>query len=369
MSKPDTVLTERSRSAQDKARVLREALPWITRWAGRTVVVKCGGSALASAAVTTGAATGTGAVAASDGERADRERADGEPGAGERGDGESANGGRADGQDGGLLRALAGDIALLQRVGLRVVVVHGGGPQITDLAGRLGLAPDFVDGQRVTDAAMLEVVEKVLLGEVNPALVNTITAAGTRAAGLAGTDAELLVARASDPRLGYVGEVDTVNPESVRTLLDGGVVPVVATVGRDPHGRAYNINADTAASALASALGADKLIYLTDVPGLYADFGAESAGTTADGATDGDGIDDAKPTLVSSTTATSLRRMLEAGELHTGMVPKIGGVVSALEAGVGQTHLLDGRVEHALLLEIFTDEGVGTMILPGESPR
>ncbi|MGH8898442.1 MAG: acetylglutamate kinase [Egibacteraceae bacterium] len=287
-------LTDRAKAAQAKARVLREALPWITRWAGRTVVVKYGGNA----SVGMQAAT------------------------------------------------FAADVALLHSVGLRVVVVHGGGPQISALSERLGLEPTFVEGQRVTDAATLEVVRMVLLGQVNPQLVGMICSAGAPAVGVAGTDAGLIRARQGDPALGAVGEVEAVDPHVLVTLLDSGAVPVVATVGRDPEGRELNINADTVAGAVAVSLRADKLIYLTNVPGLYEDFGTASS------------------TLLSEVGVGRLRAMLTSGELHTGMIPKVASIVAAFDGGIEQAHLLDGRIEHALLLEIFTDEGIGTMVTP-----
>ena len=290
-------LTDRTRTAQDKARVLREALPWITRWAGRTIVVKFGGNV-------SGSAEAPDALAA----------------------------------------AFAADIALLHSVGLRVVVVHGGGPQISDLSRRMGLEARFVDGLRVTDDAMLEVVRMVLLGQVNPWLVGLISAAGASAVGVSGTDAQLVTARPADPALGRVGEVADVDAAVLHSLLDDGVVPVVATLGRGRDGAEYNINADTVAGAVAVALAADKLIYLTNVPGLYEHFGT------------------AESTLLSQISVERLRAMLDSGELETGMVPKIRSVVEALRGGVARAHLLDGRVEHALLLEIFTDEGIGTMV-------
>jgi acetylglutamate kinase len=290
-------LTDRTKAAQDKARVLREALPWITRWAGRTVVVKYGGNVT------------------------------------------------PDESDGGLLDAFAADVALLRLVGLRIVVVHGGGPQISALSERLGLETRFVDGRRVTDEATLDVVKMVLLGQVNPALVGRITAAGATAAGVAGTDGNLLTVRpAAGGALGLVGEVERVHPHVLTTLLDDGVVPVVATVGRGLDGADYNVNADTVAGAIARALAADKLIYLTNVPGLYEDFGATGE------------------QLLSEVGVAQLKAMLAGGALHTGMVPKVESIVAALDGGVASAHLLDGRIEHALLLEIFTDEGVGTMV-------
>jgi acetylglutamate kinase len=291
-------LPARAVRAQDKARVLREALPWITRWADRTIVVKVGGSV---------------------------------------GRGETTS---------AMEAAFAADVALLRSVGLKVVVVHGGGPQISHLADRLGLRSSFVDGRRVTDAAMLEAVRFVLLGQVNPHLVGLISQAGARAVGVAGTDAALVTARPADPALGFVGEVAAVDPTVLHPLLDRGVVPVVATVARGEDGQDYNVNADTVAAAVAGALQADKLIYLTNVAGLYDSFGSDDR------------------SLLSEVDVPQLQHMLAAGEIVTGMVPKIAGCVDALEHGVRRAHLLDGRVEHALLLEIFTDAGIGTMIVP-----
>jgi acetylglutamate kinase len=299
-------LTHRTRAAQDKARVLREALPWITRWSGRTIVVKYGGNV-----------------------------------AGEAGAGDTTGPGLSPHDP--LAQAFAADIALLRSVGLRVVVVHGGGPQISALSARLGLEARFEAGQRVTDEATLEAVRMVLLGQVNPWLVGLITGAGADAVGVSGTDGGLVRA-APTPALGRVARVAGVRPQVLVSLLDDGVVPVLATLGRGPDGLDYNINADLVAGAVATALGADKLIYLTNVPGLYENFG------TADSA------------LLSEVGIDRLQRMLDADELVTGMVPKIRAVVDALTGGVWQAHLLDGRIEHALLLEIFTDEGIGTMV-------
>lgn len=294
-------LTHRAKVAQDKARVLREALPWIQRWSGRTVVVKYGGNVAA-------------------------------PG---------------DGVDEATL-AFAADIALMQSVGVHVVVVHGGGPQISTLADRLGLTSTFVDGQRVTDEAMLEVVRLALLGHVNPWLVDLISGAGAPAVGVAGLDAGLITAVPIDPALGHVGDVGALDPGVLHGLIADGAVPVVATLGRSEQGQIYNINADRVAGAIAVALRADMLIYLTNVPGLYEHFGTDAS------------------TLLSEVGVERLRQMLEDGELHTGMVPKIASVVGALDGGVAKAHLLDGRIEHALLLEVFTDEGIGTMVVPGQ---
>jgi acetylglutamate kinase len=319
MTAPESQLTSRTRLAQDKARILREALPWITRWSGRTIVVKFGGN-VAGPRSASGASAGSGADRAGDAD------------------------------DEALTASFAADIALLRSVGMRVVVVHGGGPQISALSERLGLQPRFVDGRRVTDDATLEAVKMALLGQVNPALVRLISAAGAAAVGVAGTDGGLIeVEPARGGELGWVGEVTVVRPAILEALLDDGLVPVLATLARGADGHDYNVNADTVAGAVARALDADKFIYLTNVPGLYEDFGTDDA------------------SLLSVVTRDRLRAMLDEGELTTGMVPKVESIITALDGGVRQAHLLDGRIEHALLLEIFTDEGIGTMVTSEEA--
>lgn len=297
----NVLMTDRAKAAQDKARVLQEALPWMTRWTGRTVVVKYGGNALHAAP------------------SADPTAVPEDP-------------------------SFARDVALLRSVGVRVVVVHGGGPQISALADRLGLETDFVDGRRVTDLPTLQAVQMALLGQVNPMLVRMISDAGTAAVGVAGTDSGLVTAVQHDPRLGLVGKVDLVDPTLLDQLLDSGRVPVMATLCTTADGRVVNVNADEVAGAVAVALGADKLIYLTNVAGLYENFGTPDS------------------TLLSEVGVQRLNEMLEGDELVTGMIPKIASIVDAIAGGVPQAHLLDGRIEHALLLEIFTDSGVGTMI-------
>ena len=301
---PDEAGAQRIEAAQEKAAVLREALPWITRFHGQTVVIKYGGNAMV---------------------------------------------------DGDLKRSFAADVALLHFVGLRPVVVHGGGPQISQLADQLGVESSFVGGLRVTDAAMMDVVRMALLGLVNPEVVGLVQEAGAPAVGVAGTDAGLLSVRpAQGPDgedLGLVGEIESVRTGYLHELLADGFLPVVATVGRDADGAERNVNADLAAGAVAAALGASKLVYLTDVPGLYTDFG-----------------DPDREALISEVTVGALQTMLAEGRLHTGMRPKIRSIVDAIGAGVPQAHILDGRVLHAVLIEIFTDEGVGTMITPTERP-
>ncbi len=287
-------------AAQDKASVLREALPWITRFHGQTIVVKYGGNAMV---------------------------------------------------DEQLKRSFAADIALLHFVGLRPVVVHGGGPQISELAERLDVRSSFVGGLRVTDAAMLDVVQMALLGQVNPELVRHVQDAGAPAVGVAGTDAGMLHVRAAvgpgGEDLGLVGEVDAVDTTVITDLLDDGLLPVIATMGRGPDGEVRNVNADLAAGAIAAALGASKLVYLTDVPGLYLDFGDEGS-------------------LLSEITTGRLQEMIDAEQLHAGMRPKVRSILQALGDGVPQAHILDGRVLHAILIEMFTDEGVGTMVTAGD---
>ncbi len=300
---PVSPADERASAAQQKASVLREALPWITRFHGATVVVKYGGNAMV---------------------------------------------------DEELKRSFAADVALLHFVGLRPVVVHGGGPQIDEVSRRFGLEPRFVDGLRITDEETMEVVRMVLLGRVNPELVGLIAEAGAPAIGVAGTDASLLTVTAAvgpdGEDLGRVGEIDTVDAIVLERILDDGFVPVVATVGRDAAGDDRNVNADIAAGAIAAALRAAKLVYLTDVPGLYRDLGDEGS-------------------LLSEVPSTHLSVMLEGDALHAGMRPKVSSIVSALEQGVPQAHILDGRVLHAVLLEIFTDEGVGTMVTAAGTGR
>ncbi|MDX1509998.1 MAG: acetylglutamate kinase [Nitriliruptorales bacterium] len=286
----------RSSAAQQKAAVLREALPWITRFHGHTVVVKYGGSAMV---------------------------------------------------DEQLKASFAADIALLHFVGLRPIVVHGGGPQISETAAAFGVESTFIAGLRVTDESMMDVVRMTLLGKVNPEVVSLIQQAGAPAVGISGIDADLLRVRAArgpdGEDLGLVGEVSGVNVRVLENLLDDGLLPVVATIGRDEHGQDHNVNADLAAGAIAGALAASKLVYLTDVPGLYLDFGDEGS-------------------LVSEVSVGRLREMLAEDSLHEGMRPKVQSIVGALEQGVERAHILDGRVLHAVLLEIFTDEGVGTMV-------
>ena len=280
------------------ARLLIEALPYIQQFAGKTIVVKYGGNALAGAT------------------------------------------------DDDSLGAFARDIALLHAVGIKPVVVHGGGPQISALMERLGKTPTFHNGLRVTDAETIEIVSMVLLGTVNPQIVSAVNFHGAPAVGVSGHDAKMFVVAPRDEALGYVGDITRVDATIVKELLADSRVPIVATLGSHPSGQAYNINADTAAGALAEALGAEKLIYLTDIEGLRTDK------------------DDAK-SIVRQTTTSQLRAMLGSGSIDGGMIPKIESCISAIERGVFQAHILDGRIAHVLLFELFTDAGVGTMVSKG----
>jgi acetylglutamate kinase len=277
---------------QEKATTFVEALPWLARFHGRTVVVKYGGHAMADPAA------------------------------------------RA---------AFAEDVVLLRYVGLRPVVVHGGGPQITAHLDRLGIESTFAGGRRVTTAETMQVVRMVLVGQVNRDVVGGLNAYGPFAVGLSGEDANLLTAEPLDPALGYVGEVTGVDTGAITALLNDARIPVVATVAKGIDGALYNVNADTAAAALAVALDAEKVVFLTDVEGLYADYPANDS-------------------VVSEIKAAELEALLPS--LSAGMVPKMEACLLAVRGGVPRAHVLDGRVPHALLLEVFTDDGIGTMVTP-----
>ncbi|HVX21750.1 MAG TPA: acetylglutamate kinase [Acidimicrobiales bacterium] len=274
-----------------------EALPYIRRFAGKVVVVKYGGNALAGS------------------------------------------------DEAAALASLAEDVVLLRSVGLLPVVVHGGGPQIGDLLARLGKQTEFRDGLRVTDAETLDIARMVLVGKVNRDIVSAINVHGPLAVGLSGEDANLITAGQRAVELGYVGDVVEVDPTILQRLLAEGLIPVLATIGADTGGQAYNINADTVAGVIAEALAAEKLVFLTDIEGLRAD------------PTD-------PATFIRQATSAALQQLVEDGGVVGGMVPKAEACLRAVLGGVGQAHILDGRVPHALLLELFTDRGVGTMVVP-----
>lgn len=277
------------------AKVLVEALPYIRRFAGRTVVVKYGGNALAGTS------------------------------------------------DHDALALFAEDIVLMHTVGIRPVVVHGGGPQINEMLSKLNITSTFSQGLRVTDAETMQVVQMVLNGQVNPQIVSAINTHGNVAVGVSGVDGRTLQVTARNKDLGFVGDIDKVRPHVIQGLLDDGFVPVLSTIGVDKNGQSFNINADTAAGAIAEALGAEKIIYLTDIAGLRRD------------------IDDAA-SLIQRTTVSELHELISSGVISGGMIPKVESCIQAVRGGVKSAHILDGRIAHVLLLELFTDHGAGTMI-------
>ena len=318
-----------------KAAVLTDVLPWVQRFAGRIVVVKHGGSTL-------GPTPGLKGGRAAGGDPAGNGLVGGHP---------AAAGPLPPDPLGG--DAVLRDVAMLRALGVRPVVVHGGGKAITAWLERLDLPARFVDGLRVTDAATLAVVEMVLAGQVNKALVTGLNQAAGRplAVGLSGCDGGLLTARPKRPGgrdLGFVGEIVAVNTGFLEQLLEAGFVPVIAPLAVGEGGQRYNVNADDAAAAVAGALGAEKLVFLTDVPGVMADL-------------DGDGQAETLSTLDAATAQALIAR----GEIRGGMVPKVQAGLRALAAGAGSVHIIDGRRPHALLVELFTSEGVGTMVVAG----
>ena len=285
-------------SAQDKAVVLAEALPWLKRFAGATVVIKYGGNAMI---------------------------------------------------DHDLQRAFAEDVVFLRLAGMRPVVVHGGGPQINEMLGKLGIESEFVGGLRKTTPEIMDVVGMVLVGQVQRELVGLINEHGPFAVGVSGEDARLFLAEQRMASvngelvdIGLVGDIVEVNVDLVDMLLDDGLIPVVSTVAKNTEGQSMNVNADTAASALAKALGADKFVVLTDVDGLYRDW---------PNSTD----------VITRISTSELSDLLPS--LASGMVPKMEACLRAVQGGVPRAHVIDGRVPHALLVEVFTEEGVGTMVV------
>jgi len=286
-------------TARDTARVLNEALPYLQRYSGQTIVVKYGGNAMT---------------------------------------------------DEHLQRCFAQNMATLKHVGINPIVVHGGGPQIADMLGRLNIASEFLDGMRITDAATMEVVEMVLGGVVNKNIVSLLNQVGGKAVGLTGKDADLIMAhplqlpgRAPDA-LGYVGQVSQIKTDVVQRLQAQNFIPVIAPIGTDANGASYNINADLVASAVASALKATRLLLLTNTPGIL----------------------DKQGNLLTGITPTQIASLIADGTIQGGMLPKVQCALDAVAAGVGSVQIIDGRVEHAVLLELFTDQGVGTLIRADE---
>ncbi|HEV7204526.1 MAG TPA: acetylglutamate kinase [Jatrophihabitans sp.] len=297
----DAVTTRDRRQALAKAETLVDALPWLARFHDKIVVVKYGGNAMTSPE---------------------------------------------------LQAAFAEDVMFLRYAGLKPVIVHGGGPQITEHLKRLGIESEFRGGLRVTTPETVSIVRMVLTGQVNADIVNMLNDHGTFAIGLSGEDASLLTAERRPAvvdgelvDIGQVGDVVAVDPSAVHALIEAGRIPVIATVARGRDGLTYNVNADTAAAAVAVGLGAEKLIVLTDVEGLYADWPASTE-------------------VVSEIDTDELARLLPS--LSSGMVPKMEACLRAVEGGVPRAHVLDGRLPHALLLEMFTSEGIGTMVVPGK---
>ena len=242
-----------------------------------------------------------------------------------------------------LFEQFAQDVVLMHSVGIKPVVVHGGGPQIGEWLRKIGKSTEFVDGHRVTDAETLEIVQMVLMGKVNSEIVSALNVHAPVAVGLSGQDAGLIEAAARHPELGFVGDVTSVDPNIVQRLLALELIPVIATVGSDSEGQAYNINADAVASAIAEALGAAKLLFLTDVAGLLTDVNDEAS-------------------LIAQVSVTEAAALIESGVVTGGMIPKINGCIEAIDNGVSEVHLIDGRRPHVLLQELFTDQGVGTMV-------
>ncbi|MDJ0690656.1 MAG: acetylglutamate kinase [Xenococcaceae cyanobacterium MO_188.B32] len=280
-----------------RVRVLSEALPYIQKFVNRTIVIKYGGAAM---------------------------------------------------KDSNLKDRVIRDVVFLASVGVRPVLVHGGGPEINSWLGKLNIEPQFKDGLRVTDATTMDVVEMVLVGRVNKELVSLINQAGASAVGLCGKDGNLITARhVGTDGVGFVGEVAGVDPRLIRSLVDNGYVPVISSVAADERGQAHNINADTVAGEIAAALDAEKLILLTDTPGILEDYTDPS-------------------TLLTKLDIRTVRKLIEQGIVSGGMIPKVSCCVRSLAQGVKAAHIIDGRIPHALLLEIFTDEGIGSMIVASE---
>lgn len=279
-------------SNAERAEILTQALPYIKRYTGKTVVVKYGGNAMIN----------------------DQ-----------------------------LKEQVMEDIVLLWLIGVKIVLVHGGGPEINELMSKLGKKPEFVDGLRVTDKETVDIVQMVLAGKVNKTLVNLLQMKGGHAIGISGMDGLLIEAQTKDERLGYVGEIKKIRIKPVTDLLEKGYIPVVSTVGCDKQGNAYNINGDTAAAHIAGALGAERLIMMTDIAGILRDK-------------------DDVSTLIPEITVPQAKKLYAEGIISGGMIPKVDCCIEAIEKGVENVVIMDGRVPHAILMELLTDEGAGTMV-------
>ena len=282
---------------KQRAEILIEALPHIRKYSGKILLVKYGGSAM---------------------------------------------------RDEALKRAVMGDLVLLSLIGVKVVLVHGGGPEITEMLDKLGKMTKFVDGLRVTDAETADVVQMVLAGKVNKSLVNLIQSLGGSAIGLSGADGGLISAKQLDEKLGFVGEIESLNVKPVLDMLEMGYIPVISTVGCDAEGNVYNINADTAAAKIAGMLKAESFINMTDTAGLLEDEKNES-------------------TLIGKIFVSEAQRMINQGQLSGGMIPKVSCCIEAIRRGVKKVFIIDGRVPHSIIIETLTDEGMGTMFVSGEN--
>ena len=282
---------------KQRAEILIEALPHIRKYSGKILLVKYGGSAM---------------------------------------------------RDEALKRAVMGDLVLLSLIGVKVVLVHGGGPEITEMLDKLGKKTQFVDGLRVTDAETADVVQMVLAGKVNKSLVNLIQSLGGSAIGLSGADGGLISAKQMDAKLGFVGEIESLNVKPVLDMLEMGYIPVISTVGCDAEGNVYNINADTAAAKIAGMLKAESFINMTDTAGLLEDEKDES-------------------TLIGKIFVSEAQRMINQGQLSGGMIPKVSCCIEAIRRGVKKVFIIDGRVPHSIIIETLTDEGMGTMFVSGEN--
>ena len=282
-------------SNAQRAQVLTEALPYIKRYTGKTVVVKYGGNAMVNESIK---------------------------------------------------QQVMEDIVLLWLIGVKIVLVHGGGPEISEIMQKLGKEPKFVDGLRVTDKETVDIVQMVLAGKVNKSLVNLLESKGGKAMGISGMDGRLIEAEMKDERLGYVGRITNIHIAPVTDLLEKGYIPVISTVGCDTEGNTYNINGDTAAAFIAGALRAERLIMMTDIVGLLRDK-------------------DDPNTLIPNVTITEARQLEESGVISGGMIPKIECCIEAINEGVENVVIMDGRVPHSILMELLTDEGAGTMVTGG----
>ena len=282
----------KSFSNAERAEVLTQALPYIKRYVGKTVVVKYGGNAMVNP---------------------------------------------------DLKQQVMDDIVLLWLIGVKVVLVHGGGPEISSMMDKLGKKAEFVDGLRVTDKETVDIVQMVLAGKVNKTLVSLLEKRGGKAIGLCGMDGNLIQAKIKDPRLGFVGEVTVVNKDPVTDILEKGYIPVISTLGCDDEGNAYNINADTAAAHIAGALGAERFILMTDIAGILKDK-------------------DDPTTLIPEISLSETDKLFESGIISSGMIPKVQCCVTAIKNGVKNVVIMDGRVPHSILMELLTDEGAGTLV-------